>query len=359
MKKLNEEIASKQRKTQERGITLIALVIAIVVLLILAGVSIAMLTGQNGILTQATKAREENRGASVQEQIDLWRTNQTSDELAGINTAISKTELLDSLENEKLLIGDERTKLENGEAITIGSKTISLAKTLVKALIDGDIEVGTYVNYTPENTNAVASVGKEETGYNETQNYAVDTNTTWRVLGLSEDGKHVMLTSGSPIKKTGTDPYLVLQGAEGYYNSVDTLKKISNIYHNSKLAEETRSMTIEDINNALGITLDKTNNEIYKTADSTQTALPYQGFFGQSYNYKNGDYAPENYLKKTYTSNTKYEGLTSKKIGDTVNGTAYAYPITESSIVEQNGTLYNMLFKGTLESDNDLVKISV
>ena len=222
MKKLNEEIASKQRKTQERGITLIALVIAIVVLLILAGVSIAMLTGQNGILTQATKAREENRGASVQEQIDLWRTNQTSDELAGINTAISKTELLDSLENEKLLIGDERTKLENGEAITIGSKTISLAKTLVKALIDGDIEAGTYVNYTPENTNAVASVGKEETGYNETQNYAVDTNTTWRVLGLSEDGKHVMLTSGSPIKKTGTDPYLVLQGAESYYNSVDT-----------------------------------------------------------------------------------------------------------------------------------------
>ena len=99
MKKLNEEIASKQRKTQERGITLIALVIAIVVLLILAGVSIAMLTGQNGILTQATKAREENRGASVQEQIDLWRTNQTSDELAGINTAISKTKLLDSLEN--------------------------------------------------------------------------------------------------------------------------------------------------------------------------------------------------------------------------------------------------------------------
>ena len=112
-------------------------------------------------------------------------------------------------------------------------------------------------------------------------------------------------------------------------------------------------MTIEDINNALGITLDKTNNKIYKTADSTQTALPYQGFFGQSYNYKNGDYAPENYLKKTYTSNTKYEGLTSKKIGDTVNGTAYAYPITESSIVEQNGTLYNMLFKGTLESDNN------
>ena len=40
-----------------KGITLIALVITIIVLLILAGVSIAMLTGQNGILTQAQNAK--------------------------------------------------------------------------------------------------------------------------------------------------------------------------------------------------------------------------------------------------------------------------------------------------------------
>ena len=44
----------------ERGITLIALVITIIVLLILAGVSIAMLTGENGILTQSTKAKKSN-----------------------------------------------------------------------------------------------------------------------------------------------------------------------------------------------------------------------------------------------------------------------------------------------------------
>lgn len=42
------------------GITLIALVITIIVLLILAGVTISTLTGQNGILTNATKAKEEN-----------------------------------------------------------------------------------------------------------------------------------------------------------------------------------------------------------------------------------------------------------------------------------------------------------
>ena len=54
-----------REKNNIRGITLIALVITIIVLLILAGVSIAMLTGQNGILTQAQNAKitTENRNA--------------------------------------------------------------------------------------------------------------------------------------------------------------------------------------------------------------------------------------------------------------------------------------------------------
>ena len=42
-----------------KGITLLALIVTIIVLLILAGVSIAMLTGNNGILTQAQKAKDE------------------------------------------------------------------------------------------------------------------------------------------------------------------------------------------------------------------------------------------------------------------------------------------------------------
>ena len=45
-------------KNNRQGITLIALVITIIVLLILAGVSIAMLTGDNGIITQAQKCND-------------------------------------------------------------------------------------------------------------------------------------------------------------------------------------------------------------------------------------------------------------------------------------------------------------
>ena len=55
----------------QKGITLIALVITIIVLLILAGVSIAMLTGQNGILTQANSAKSKTTAAEAVEKINL------------------------------------------------------------------------------------------------------------------------------------------------------------------------------------------------------------------------------------------------------------------------------------------------
>ena len=54
-----------------KGITLIALVITIIVLLILAGVSIAMLTGENGILTQANNSKYSTARSEAVEKINL------------------------------------------------------------------------------------------------------------------------------------------------------------------------------------------------------------------------------------------------------------------------------------------------
>ena len=55
----------------KRGITLIALVITIIVLLILAGVTISALSGDNGILLNAAKAREETEATTEEEKIQL------------------------------------------------------------------------------------------------------------------------------------------------------------------------------------------------------------------------------------------------------------------------------------------------
>ena len=75
------------KKTKEtrknRGITLIALVITIIVLLILAGVSIAMLTGNNGILTQAKLAKENTQTAKEDEENKLAKNNEYINEQTG------------------------------------------------------------------------------------------------------------------------------------------------------------------------------------------------------------------------------------------------------------------------------------
>ena len=88
-----------------KGITLIALVVTIIVLLILAGVSIAMLTGNNGILTQGKRAKEEQAHAAVKEGIMLlyneYRTKQeVNSSKVQEETKVASTELVKIAENE-------------------------------------------------------------------------------------------------------------------------------------------------------------------------------------------------------------------------------------------------------------------
>ena len=63
----------------QKGITLIALVITIIVLLILAGITIAMLTGENGILTNATKSKAINELGAAKDIISLKANEAVTD----------------------------------------------------------------------------------------------------------------------------------------------------------------------------------------------------------------------------------------------------------------------------------------
>ena len=78
MKNLKKEkskdiLAKSENKvfTTQKGITLIALVITIIILLILAAVTIAALSGENGILSNAARAKQETEKAEILEQIRL------------------------------------------------------------------------------------------------------------------------------------------------------------------------------------------------------------------------------------------------------------------------------------------------
>lgn len=64
-------ITNREIKEKSKGITLIALVITIIVLLILAGISIATLTGENGLLTKAKTAEEQTKFTNAEEKVKL------------------------------------------------------------------------------------------------------------------------------------------------------------------------------------------------------------------------------------------------------------------------------------------------
>ncbi len=76
----------KSKNLNNRGITLIALVITIIVLLILAAISIAALTGENGILTKSKIAQIRTEYTSAEEIIKLRRIAiQAESEVKGKN----------------------------------------------------------------------------------------------------------------------------------------------------------------------------------------------------------------------------------------------------------------------------------
>ena len=112
MKKTNinfmRQTLSLNKIKTTNGITLIALVITIIVLLILAGVTIATLTGENGILTRASEASEQTEIAEEEEAIRLAYSGVLAD---NNGSGVSASELQDELRNN----GYNATVTDNGD----------------------------------------------------------------------------------------------------------------------------------------------------------------------------------------------------------------------------------------------------
>ena len=123
---------------KNKGVTLIALVITIIVLLILAGVSISTLTGQNGILKRAIEAKNTTEVASEKEGIQMAVT--TSQMASANYTSIKKDGLQSELNS---YFGKEKTTLEDNKD---GSYTVTMNNSKRKYTIedDGSIIEGVY-----------------------------------------------------------------------------------------------------------------------------------------------------------------------------------------------------------------------
>ena len=353
-------------KEREKGITLIALVITIIVLLILAGVAIVALTGDNGILKKARAAQTTTNEKDEEEQIKIGyseyliadQTGKQADfKVSGANVTGNKGDWkikFDKTEKEYYFDGNTITKdvwKQDGDTIT----NIETNQTL---------KVGDYVDYDPTleaNASDLTYTSKtDKTGADSDQEFNAETYKNaeygWRILGVSK-GKLRLISGefvGAGNYTNGSRTYYTLKGKKGCINGIEELNKISAIFGHGKGAEKATSITAEDINEITGYdpakakceegNFNEYGNKVTYTKEG-ETKLSSRTTNGQKWS---GTQSTLNYYDK---SNKTFKTLTS---GSTeITSTYYAYnPLTLGTDKVVSGTnedgtvntVYKMLF---------------
>ena len=196
-RKREKKMKSTLKKT-EKGITLVALVVTIVVLLILAGVSINLVLGNNGIIAKAKDAETKSAEAS---QNDLKGMNALTEEM---NNALG-----------------EKPKVD-------------LSK----------YKIGDYVNYTYDTAeNYVLTSATCGSSSNPTDGIPQTSGLKWRILNIDEANGTVDLISENP---TGTSVYF--SNILGYNNGPYLMNEICKAqYSNKSLGVNARSINLLDM----------------------------------------------------------------------------------------------------------------
>lgn len=274
-------------KTKElkrnKGITLIALVITIIVLLILVGITITTLTGENGIISNTAKAKEETRGSAVEEARDTWRLNQQIDSNMNDNTAQTLEELLDDLEEQKLITAEERKDIEETGKVTIGSREIQFKELTLKE----QLQIGDYVNYSTNTTSFnIEDILPDSKSTVQPQTFSTEEDMKWRVL-KKVDENTLLLISDKP-----TTVQFDLGGIEGYNFGVNILDETCRkLYSNKGYYCAARNIKLSDIEKMLK---EETLKELKETPNSENVS------YGEKIEYTENIYYPSLFEYEMY-----------------------------------------------------------
>ena len=211
---------------KQEAITLIALIITIIVLLILAGVSIVMLTSENGLLNQAKDAKERTKKAEVEEIVDIALGEFYTRENTGEDIT------LEDFLNEKLEQGEFDNVKNNGDG------TYKVEKDGYEVTVRDDqynpLKLGDYIKYDVTYKDMV-------TDYN----FTADDG--WRVIDTgtkNKDGTY----SGIKLISTGLPINL-----HYYFYSIKNLKTDGKTIGNWAGNEEQRANYIKENNSSQDI----------------------------------------------------------------------------------------------------------
>lgn len=292
-----------------KGITLIALVITIIVLLILAGVSLSLVLGENGILNQATNSVTKHNKATTQEEValayssaesaywDAWSKNTNIDK----NTFI-KQHITDYLENATVSEG------ENGNyVVTYGTEDFNITP-------DGGISEVQAVKGNASEIASTDNIGKAV-------NYGVTytgTGSGWEILYADDNNVYIIttgaLTAGSltPATANGSG----YSGTSDFIN-LDTTKypAIADGWLN-KITESNPAYTNENQNmKCTEYLLDSTNpkwSELKNDKAKWVIGAPTLELLVASYNsVKSNKVSIGNLIEKGYTSAFPTSGMLS------------------------------------------------
>ena len=149
----------QMKNKKERGITLIALVVTIIVLIILAGISINLIFGTNGIINKAKDAKIKTDIASIKENIQMEILGKQAEN----NGNISDDSLKEILEKYGTLSEEEK----------LTDKTLTTTKGSYEIKVS-DIFNGTTVKDSPkEPTFTTVANAPDVSGFNKSNTYYV------------------------------------------------------------------------------------------------------------------------------------------------------------------------------------------
>ena len=374
-------------KNTQKGITLVALVITIIVLLILAMVSIKIVV-DGGLITKASKATDTHTIGAEKEAITTGyatyqialanKENVTKPTIEGAtvtpkgedwNVTFTKTnnEYQLSKDGNVLLAkqnGIEVIWTDNGDGtFTKGNVTLKVGDYVnydaTKDANGNTVATTSYTSYSEANASTNKNDGRSS-GHTKDQVFNLTSYTSgWRVLGV-ENG-NIRLISANIIGPDsggytdGDNKYYYLRGKRGYTDGPSELNAISAIYGQGKGAIGAKSITEEDINKITGY--DPTNNEDEKVYGNKVTYF-WDGTDKPYYEYGEGANKETGSLSRSHNTFNWYDGTTwQTSTKSTTANTTNRERITEltsnsytyySYYSTKSGTEWKLLFEDTI-----------
>ncbi len=244
---------------KEKGITLVALIITIVVMLILVAVSVNVIVNSD-LIGHAEKTGDAYRNAVAKEE--------------AYNPSIGNGKTLDDYMKDAKIVEEVHDWKVNGDKFTCTCD-------LCKAHANGDssngltVEIGQEIKYKAERDTEGAittTITAAMSGYTENQTISLTTEPTYVVMGvadINENGTNETLL----LTITKPEAEVRLEGAAAYNNGPTEINRMCRELY----GKDARGMTIEDVNNCLGYTnpkgmyYDKSGNE--QTVNNLTTKL--------------------------------------------------------------------------------------